>query len=205
MTYKFIKDRDYLHIPTNPVATLQEGEEIAKILEAALACYPNGIGISANQIGIRKSVSIIRLPKIDYRLTLINPVITFSSPEKVIYSEGCVSLPGKIVTTLRSQRISVETLNHANVLEFGPDAEPLTAESIGEDYGLLKCICAQHEIGHLNGQLIVDDGIKFTPQTKQLVKYGRNDKVVVEKNGETQYIKYKRAIDLVKNDGWKLI
>ena len=34
---------------------------------------------------------------------------------------------------------------------------------------------------------------------------GRNDRVVIEKNGQTQEIKWKKAQNLIQNEGWKVI
>ena len=63
----------------------------------------------------------------------------------------------------------------------------------------------QHEIDHLNGKLITDKGVRFEQKPAQnVVKHGRNDKVVVEKDGETQYIRYKKALELVEQ-GWKIL
>ncbi len=115
-----------------------------------------------------------------------------------------MSLPGKLVNTVRSLKVTVSTLNHANPLPFGPDVEPVTQDSVRSDYGILQSVCVQHEIDHLNGVLMTDESVKFIKPVEKKIKYGRNDKVVVEKNGETQYIKYKKALELVEQ-GWKII
>lgn len=206
MSTRIVRDKNFLHQPTEPVSTIQEGDEIANQLLKALSNEPTfGVGLSANQIGIRKRVSVIVLPEQE-PLILMNPEIIEASPEKVVYTEGCLSIPGRIYPTIRHVRLTVNTLNHANPLMFAPDTEPITAESSAKDYGLLKCICVQHEIGHLNGQLICDEGIRFIPLVaKASVKYGRNDRVMVEKDGATQYLKYKKALELVEREGWKLL
>lgn len=204
MSYKIVKNKDYLHKKTEPVSSVEEGQEIAnKLLEALDECKV-GIGLSANQIGIQKSVSVVRVRKDKPPIVLMNPTITDYSKEKIIYLEGCLSLPGKQVHTIRSPKITVSTLNHANPIPFGPDTEPITGDTLGNDYGVLEAVCVQHEIDHLNGILMVDDGIRFVKPVVKKVKHGRNDKVVVEKNGETQYIKYKKALELVEQ-GWKII
>jgi peptide deformylase len=202
---KIVTNKDQLHRPTKPVSTLEEGIEIANQLITVLGSMKFGIGLSANQIGIPKSVSIVRLEN-EEPLILINPTVIEYSPEKVIYKEGCLSIPGKAVTTMRSSKIIVGTLNHANPLPFGADVNPVTNSSINTDKGLLKAICVQHEIDHLNGRLMIDDGIRvIIPPTKAGVKHGRNDKVMIQKDEETKYIKYKQALSLVQNEGWKLL
>lgn len=204
MSYKIVKNKDYLHKPTVPVTSVEEGEKIAQELIKALDEIKVGLGLSANQIGINKSVSVVRVKKDRPPIVLINPVIVESSKEQITYMEGCLSLPGKRTTTLRKMKVTVTTLNHANPIPFGPDTEPVTQQSIGEDYGILEAVCVQHEIDHLNGRLMIDDGVRFDAPKQKAVKYGRNDKVMVEKNGETQYLKYKKALELVEQ-GWKII
>jgi peptide deformylase len=204
MSYKIVKNKDYLHKKTEPVATIEEGEAIAKQLIEALDELSNGLGLSANQIGINKSVSVVRARKDAQPIILMNPTIVEASKEKLIFTEGCLSLPGKLVNTIRSLKVTVSTLNHANPLPFGPDTTPVTQESVRSDYGLLEAICVQHEIDHTNGILMTDDGVKFVQKVEKMVKHGRNDKVVVEKDGETQYIKYKKALELIEQ-GWKII
>ena len=204
MSYKIVKNKDYLHKKTEPVATIEEGEAIAKQLIEALDQLSNGLGLSANQIGIPKSVSVIRVKKDKDPLILMNPTITEYSKEKLVFTEGCLSLPGKLTNTVRSTKVTVSTLNHANPIPFGPEVEPITQESVRSDYGILEAVCVQHEIDHLNGVLMTDEGVRYNPPTEKKVKYGRNDKVMVEKNGETQYIKYKKAEELL-SEGWKIL
>jgi peptide deformylase len=204
MKYKIVRDKNYLHRKTSPVATIEEGEAIAKQLLEALDELNVGIGLSAIQIGIPKAVSVVRVKKDNPPIILMNPVVTETGKEKIIFTEGCLSIPGKLVNTIRPVKVTVSCLNFANPIPFGPDIDPITQESVKEDFGLLESICVQHEIDHTNGVLIVDEGVKYTQIARKVVKHGRNDKVVVEKNGETQYIKYKKALDLLA-DGWKII
>ena len=204
MSYKIVKNKDYLHKKTTPVASIEEGNEIANKLIETLNGLPYGLGLSANQIGIPKSVSVIRARKDRPPVILMNPIVTESGSEKLVYLEGCLSLPGKQTTTLRTTKVTVSTLNHANPMPFGPDVEPMTQESTRDDYGILESVVVQHEIDHLNGILMTDDGVRFVMPTKTAVKHGRNDKVVVEKDGQTQYIKYKKALELI-GEGWKII
>lgn len=204
MSHKIVKNKDFLRKKTEPVSTVEEGQEIANKLIQALDEIKVGLGLSANQIGIPKSVSVVRARKDSPPIILMNPSVVDSSKEKVVYVEGCLSLPGKQTTTIRSAKVTVSTLNHANPLPFGPDKEPITEQSLMEDYGMLESVCVQHEIDHLNGVLMIDDGVRYVKPVQKVVKYGRNDKVMVEKSGETQYIKYKKALELVEQ-GWKIL
>lgn len=204
MSYKIVKNKDYLHKKTEPVTSIEEGEAIAKQLIEALDQLSNGLGLSANQIGIPKSVSVIRARKDKDPLILMNPTITEYGKDKLIFTEGCLSLPGKLANTIRSTKVVVTTLNHANPIPFGPETDPVTRESINGDLGILEAVCVQHEVDHLNGVLMTDDSVRYSPPVQKKVKYGRNDKVMVEKDGQTQYIKYKKAEELL-SDGWKIL
>lgn len=204
MKYKIIRNKEYLHRKTEPVLSIEEGEKIAAQLVATLTEINIGIGLSAIQIGIPKAVSIVWARKDRPPIILMNPVVTEYSKEKLVYLEGCLSIPGKQIPTNRSVKVTVVTLNHANPLSFGPDVEPLTQDSVPMDYGLLESVCVQHEIDHTLGVIITDESVRFSQIVKKTIKHGRNDKVVVEKNGETQYIKYKKALELI-SDGWKII
>lgn len=204
MSYKIVKNKDYLHKPTTPVLSIEEGQDIANKLIQALDEVKFGLGLSANQIGIPKSVSVIKVRPDTPPLVLMNPMILEASKEKVIYTEGCLSIPGKRAAVMRNLKVVVKTLNHANPLPFGPDAEPVTETSIASDYGILECVCVQHEVDHLNGILIVDSSRRYVAPKQAVVKHGRNDKVMVEKDGESQFIKYKKALELVAQ-GWRII
>ncbi len=204
MRYKIIKNKDFLHKKTEPVSDIQEGQDIAMQLIEALEEMPHAIGLSANQIGISKAVSVVRVKKEEAPLILMNPSIIESSKEKLIFTEGCLSLPGKLVNTIRSLKVSVSALNHPEPLQFGPDTDPVTPESANKDIGLLECVCVQHEIDHTNGVLMIDDSTRYVQKVEKAVKHGRNDKVVVEKDGQTQYIKYKKALELL-DQGWKIL
>ncbi len=217
MKYKIVKDKEYLSKPTTPVSTIEEGEEIARKLVEALSSIENkGLGLSANQIGINKSVAIVN---VDGELvTLINPVVKEKSKEKLLYTEGCLSIPGKIVTTVRHKSVTIECLNWANPRTFEATVEDddivlkdmfkniehLQPKKKPVNIGLLQSICVQHEIDHLRGVLITDNSVKFNNQATKPIEHGRNEKVMIEKNGKTQFIKHKKADSFLK-DGWKIV
>lgn len=95
------------------------------------------IGLSAIQIGIRKRVSIIRMPNL--KLNLFNPEIILKDDPRPFVGEACLSIPGKVGTTLRYNHIIIRNDD-------------------GKLYDLtdLEAIVVQHEIDHLNGTLYID-------------------------------------------------
>ena len=65
---------------------------------------------------------------------------------------------------------------------------------------LLEAVCIQHEIDHLNGITIFDRKVDITIKRTEK-KIGRNEKVTIEKDGQTKILKYKKAQNLL-NQGW---
>lgn len=199
MRFKIVKNKEFLSKPTDHVG-IPEGEEIAVNLFDVLK-KSGGIGLAANQIGIRKSVCVVNVKE---PLVLINPKIVSKSEEKVIYAERCLSIPGKIVNTIRHTSVTVSADNLANERVFKRDMD-LTYENAKIDHGLLECVCVQHEIDHLNGVLITDPSVRYLINASPTkVTFGRNDKVMIQKDGETKQIKYKKYEEYM-NQGWKLI
>lgn len=88
MKHKIIRDRDQLHKKTTPVVTIEEGQKIADELLKVLDELNVGIGLSAIQIGIPKSVSVVRAKKDNPPIILMNPVVIERSNEKMVYLEA---------------------------------------------------------------------------------------------------------------------
>lgn len=95
-----------------------------------------GYGLSAIQIGIPFQIAIIRMG--DFKLNLINPTIISKNNRIKSQSEGCLSLPGIRIDTVRYNDILLE--NKGEVLP----------------YSGLEAIVIQHEIDHGLGKTILD-------------------------------------------------
>jgi hypothetical protein len=109
----------------------------------------------------------------------------------------------KPIKTVRHKSFTVECDNLGAVI-FSSDKEEgetwETSEEFYSDEGLLECVCAQHEIDHLNGILITDSSRKYTQTIVREKKYGRNERVMVKlSNGDTEFMKYKKAEPLLKS------
>lgn len=105
-----------------------------------------GIGLAGPQVGVLKRVVVIDAAGKDEEpdpLLMINPEIIWSSPEKHVLEEGCLSLP--------EQWGDVE--RHVAVKAAWLDDKGRRQEREAE--GLLAA-CIQHEIDHLDGILFVD-------------------------------------------------
>ena len=152
-----------------------------------------GLGLSANQIGEDKSVCVIDVTNPFF---LLNPVITKKQKE-IIYKEGCLSIPDKMITTGRYERIEVEADNVEGTMIFGPEKD----NQVDNDLLILESVCVQHEIDHLNGKTIYDREFKRESFRRTEKKIGRNEKVTIKKEKETLTMKYKKAIPYLEK-GW---
>lgn len=106
----------------------------------------NGIGLAAPQVGVLDRVIVVDVhekgePANPIRLA--NPEIVWSSDEKAVCEEGCLSVPEQYAEVTRPQRIRVRYLDEKN------QQQEMEAD------GMLAT-CIQHEIDHLNGVLFVD-------------------------------------------------
>ena len=192
------------------VTDLPKNKSEEEVISAALFTAlekEKGFGLSANQIGVDKRMCVINIKE---PMVLINPKIIKRSEEAVQYIESCLSLPKtmrKPKNTVRSVSVTVETDNLGTV-EFGPDEKDKIGTE-GHNYfgdeGLLECVVAQHEIDHLDGILITDSIRAYNIQRVSEKKYGRNDKVMVKSpDGETDFMKYKKAVPLLEK-GYQIV
>ena len=112
----------------------------------------DGCGLAAPQIGVSQRVVIVDGDVVSdvydyckgFKRTLINPVITWESPEKTTYSEGCLSIPGIYCDVARPAKITVEYYNEA-------------LEKVTETLDKFCCRMVQHELSHLDGNLFTDN------------------------------------------------
>ena len=133
-----------LHKVAKPVAAVDARIQalVADMLETMYDA--KGIGLAATQIDVHERVIVIDVSEErDQPLVLINPEITWSSPEREVGEEGCLSVPGIYDGVERASRIRVQAL----------DAQGQSRSIEAE--GLLA-ICIQHEMDHLLGKVFVE-------------------------------------------------
>jgi len=198
---KLIKDPSKLKTKIEPSSfTQQEVDTISDKLKKELEKH-GGLGLSANQIGLTDRVCLINVKE---PLLLVNPKVVEVSKETVVYVEQCLSLDKtmkKPVQTLRHKSFTVECDNLGTVIFSSDKKDGETwkdSEEFYADEGLLECVCAQHEIDHLNGILITDSSRRYTTTVRREKKYGRNERVMVKlQDGSTEFMKYKKAQPLL--------
>ncbi|GGH08827.1 peptide deformylase [Alsobacter metallidurans] len=126
-----------------------------------------GIGLAAIQIGVPERIVTIDVAKQDAPkepLALINPEIVWSSEERSVYEEGCLSIPEYYEEVERPARVRVRFTDR--------DGGACEIEADG-----LLATCLQHEIDHLQGTLFIDhiSKLKRDRVLKKFSKQARRD------------------------------
>ena len=102
----------------------------------------NGIGLSANQIGINGRFFTMVHNQANYQAEreqiMINPELIEDIGPEVEMWEGCLSFPGVNIQVKRSHKIRVRWTNELNQVKE-------------ETLAGYDSVCFQHELDHLNG------------------------------------------------------
>lgn len=108
----------------------------------------HGVGLAANQIGYSESMFIVNLNGVegykDFKpIVMINPELLLESEEKVIFEEGCLSLPTLRADVERAEIIKIKFL----------DTDENEKEIEADDFFARVIL---HEYDHLIGKMIPD-------------------------------------------------
>lgn len=133
-----------LHKVARPVQAIDERirKLAADMLETMYAA--EGVGLAATQVDVHERLIVLDVSEErDAPMVLINPELIWSSDDRELHQEGCLSLPGIYEEIERAERIRVRAHDeHGQLQEIEAD-------------GLLA-ICIQHEMDHLVGKVFVD-------------------------------------------------
>lgn len=126
-----------------------------------------GVGLAAVQIGVLKRVVTIDASKDETArnpTVYLNPEIVWSSEEKRVYDEGCLSIPDYYGEVERPDRVRVRYMN-------------LDGQMVEQEADGLLATCLQHEIDHLNGVLFIDhlSKLKRDRVLKKFTKAAKRD------------------------------
>ncbi len=128
--------------------TRPEISDLVKRMREAMR-IGNGIGLSANQIGLPLRVFVAQIPKNEESdepskfYAIFNPEITKFSEKKITMEEGCLSVPEVFGEVERPEKITLE----------GSDRYGKRIKI--KAWGILARVF-QHEMDHLNGILFID-------------------------------------------------
>ena len=108
--------------------------------------HREGLGLSANQIGIPVTVFAMRMD--EHALVVFNPEILEWSEETTYMKEGCLSFSGLWIAIERAKTVAVKF----QVFDGEEQAGSMTE---------LSARVFQHESEHMDGDLFVDNVNKF--------------------------------------------
>jgi peptide deformylase len=133
-----------LHKVAKPVTEFDERlQQLVADMAETMYDAP-GVGLAATQVDVHERVVVIDTTEThDGLLVFVNPEITWSSPEKQVYDEGCLSVPGIYDGVERPARVKVKAVDQYN--------KPFEMECDG-----LLAVCIQHEMDHLMGKVFVE-------------------------------------------------
>ena len=153
------KNEKFLRTPTRSVSPaprggfLIDGKEynrkdmisliarMRKIMQTA-----NGIGLSANQVGINGKFFIAKVPNGQGHFefyAVFNPELSVSGTGEIVMEEGCLSVLRKYGDVPRAERVVLKGIDK--------NGKSLRIKA----WGLLARVF-QHEVDHLNGKLFID-------------------------------------------------
>ncbi|MEX0587343.1 MAG: peptide deformylase [Patescibacteria group bacterium] len=143
-----------LSTPTKKVEKFDDRlREIVREMEETLKNQkdPEGVGLSANQVGLDLRLAIVRLnpeeqDSAPHLMTIVNPRIVSRSSAGAKEYEGCLSVPNQYGEVERAETVTVQFQDLKG--------ETLTIKA----EGFLARIF-QHEIDHLDGKLITSRAI----------------------------------------------
>ena len=124
-----------------------------------------GIGLAATQVDVHERVIVIDVSEERTApLVLVNPEIAWTSPEKHLNEEGCLSVPGIYDGVTRFDQVKVRALDRDGI-----------SREIEAD-GLLA-VCIQHEMDHLIGKVFVEylSPLKRNRIKKKMLKAQREE------------------------------
>jgi len=106
-----------------------------------------GIGLAAPQVAVMSRLIVMDCAKEDDAtpepMVLINPEVVWTSDERSVYDEGCLSIPEQYAEVERPAEVEVSWMN-------------LDGKTQRERFDGLWATCVQHEIDPLDGKLFID-------------------------------------------------
>ena len=161
------KDEKFLRAKTAPFDfkkfTRKEINDLVARMRKTMK-VANGIGLSANQIGLSLSVFVAQAPKDEKRgsyesgkfYAVFNPEIVEFTKSKVPFEEGCLSIPHTYG--------EVKPADKLTLIGFDKTGKKIKIKARG-----LLAEIFRHETEHLNGKLFIDRAdkvYKITPEER---------------------------------------
>lgn len=147
------KDASFLREPTAPFSFRDWNKNDIRALVRSMRAAmhrANGVGLSANQVGVNAKIFIAQTENKFY--AIFNPELKIAAADRVEMEEGCLSVPKRYGIVPRAPKVTLTG--------FDQNGKRLKIKA----HGLLAQIF-QHEVDHLNGGLFIDRALRlFTPE-----------------------------------------
>ena len=130
-----------------PVASVSD--ELRRLADDMLETMYDapGIGLAAPQVAVMDRLIVMDCAKEEDAtpepMVLINPEVVWTSEDRSVYDEGCLSIPEQYAEVERPSEVEVSWLG-------------LDGQEKRERFDGLWATCVQHEIDHLDGKLFID-------------------------------------------------
>jgi len=175
-----------------------------------VVCYKEAISklegfiFNASDVNIDKRIITIRLGNVEDELTLVNPKISKTSDQPLVYFEKD-SNKEKIRKTIRYPYIIVETDNLGKVEFKAEKNDWKNSDEFFGDVGLVEAVLIQRAIDAINGIDITSPLRQYSETITKDKKTGRNERVMLQgPAGEMEFVKSKKVNSYLEK-GWNLI
>lgn len=148
-----------LKTPCEPVDfETMPGQNIAYLSMSLMetAKHHNGLGLSANQVGVGVRMFAIQMMEEGKVYCLINPKVVAISEQKQRINEGCLSFPGLFLTIERPNWVEMEY-------------QAANGQVMQKRFEGIYATCALHELDHLDGKVFTD----LVPKTRLTIAKGK--------------------------------
>lgn len=147
---------DILRTPTTPFDfSVPDAGKKAEYIGFSLAetlGELEGLGLSANQVGLPHRVCVINMGNEIW--TMFNPYIVEYSEDTTDFAEGCLSYPGLYLKLKRPNTIKVRF-------------NAIGGQEVIQEFSGLTSVCIQHELDHLDGVVYTE---KISPIKLDIAK-----------------------------------
>lgn len=142
----------------NSIPDNVELKELLANMATTLKAF-NALGLSAIQVGVPYRIFVLRDPKTDEIVELINPTVVESVKETTFEDEGCLSFPGVVTRILRPQSMVGRYMDRSGVM-------------VERRFDGLMARAFYHELDHLNGETFIQR-MNFVQKASVLKKFNK--------------------------------
>lgn len=182
---KIIPDNDPILL-TPPSAWDFNGDDDAQMFSNMLQdrmVELGGIGLSANQVGVSRTVFCIGMN--EYRKTFFNPIIVETSKDEESGEEGCLSFPGIFIQVKRPNTVTIQYQDESGDVQVDK-FEGLTARVV------------LHEYDHMLGKVFRDKVSKLK-WDMAIKRKSKKIKKIIKQHVQKQLIDLQKQINHVNH------